>query len=389
MLILLKSTQGNGTFQNGVFKCEDCDITALDDNVLGDIPQTAIEINFNRNKLATVPTGAFRNYAMCVRLYLFTNFITEVAPHAFRGMDSLEELYLSENRISSLDPATFEGLVALKSLYMDNNMLSELSTDPFRNITTLEVLRFNRNRLSTVTAGTFDELVNLKELWLHGNTIKLIEDQSFKSLKKLQYLYLSYNQLTYVTSEMFAGLESLKFLTFESIRINNIDTLHGFKTSVKNTEINLRNNEISTLSCNHFVSMPKPMLLDISGNRLTCGSHLCWLKQEVESGSINWVVQQSAANGIPAGHVFKPTCADGRNWDDITLDCDPGLEVDLYIIIILTSGGSRIFLEGRPTPIVGMVTYYFAGNCMKMKEFGPPGRWHASLAPPLDPPMLT
>ena len=39
---------------------------------------------------------------------------------------------------------------------------------------------------------------------------------------------------------------------------------------------------------------------------------------------------------------------------------------------------------GAPTPKVGVLTIYFAENCMKMKEFGSRG---ASLAPPLDPPM--
>ena len=33
-------------------------------------------------------------------------------------------------------------------------------------------------------------------------------------------------------------------------------------------------------------------------------------------------------------------------------------------------------LGGRgkmPTPVVGVLTYFFAKNCMKMKEFGPGG----------------
>ena len=34
----------------------------------------------------------------------------------------------------------------------------------------------------------------------------------------------------------------------------------------------------------------------------------------------------------------------------------------------------------------GAPTYNFAKNCMKLKEFGPPGG-HASLAPPLDTPL--
>ena len=38
-----------------------------------------------------------------------------------------------------------------------------------------------------------------------------------------------------------------------------------------------------------------------------------------------------------------------------------------------------------PTPKVGVLTYFVARNCMKMKEFGPP---RASLPPPQDPPLL-
>ena len=36
---------------------------------------------------------------------------------------------------------------------------------------------------------------------------------------------------------------------------------------------------------------------------------------------------------------------------------------------------------------VGLRTYYFAENCMKMKEFGSRGARGVSLAPTLDPPL--
>ena len=42
---------------------------------------------------------------------------------------------------------------------------------------------------------------------------------------------------------------------------------------------------------------------------------------------------------------------------------------------------------GAPTPKSAIIFQFFAKNCMKMKEFGPPGGGRASLAPPLDPPM--
>ena len=37
---------------------------------------------------------------------------------------------------------------------------------------------------------------------------------------------------------------------------------------------------------------------------------------------------------------------------------------------------------GAPTPKIAIIFHIFAENCMKMKEFGPPGG-RASLAPPL------
>ena len=42
---------------------------------------------------------------------------------------------------------------------------------------------------------------------------------------------------------------------------------------------------------------------------------------------------------------------------------------------------------GAPTPKIAIIFHIFTENCMKMKEFGPPGGGGASLAPPLDPPM--
>ena len=41
-----------------------------------------------------------------------------------------------------------------------------------------------------------------------------------------------------------------------------------------------------------------------------------------------------------------------------------------------------------PTPKIAIIFHFLAENCMKMKEFGPHGGGHASLVPPLDPPMV-
>ena len=44
---------------------------------------------------------------------------------------------------------------------------------------------------------------------------------------------------------------------------------------------------------------------------------------------------------------------------------------------------------GAPTPKSPIIFQFFAENCMKMKEFGPPGGGAHPWCPPLDPPMNT
>ena len=43
---------------------------------------------------------------------------------------------------------------------------------------------------------------------------------------------------------------------------------------------------------------------------------------------------------------------------------------------------------GAPTPKNAIIFQFFAENCMKMKEFGPPGGGARPWRPPLDPPMV-
>ena len=42
---------------------------------------------------------------------------------------------------------------------------------------------------------------------------------------------------------------------------------------------------------------------------------------------------------------------------------------------------------GAPTPKIAIIFHIFTENCMKMKEFGPPGGGARPWRPPLDPPM--
>ena len=66
--------------------------------------------------------------------------------------------------------------------------------------------------------------------------------------------------------------------------------------------------------------------------------------------------------------------------NDIIHHCIRHVEIQWRIQDFPWGGG------GAPTPKIAIIFHIFAENCMKMKEFGPPGGvrpWR----PPLDPPM--
>ena len=65
----------------------------------------------------------------------------------------------------------------------------------------------------------------------------------------------------------------------------------------------------------------------------------------------------------------------------------PKISKNIEKAIENNSGGSRIFPGGAPTPKIAIIFHIFAENCMKMKEFGPPGGGARPWRPPLDPPM--
>ena len=78
--------------------------------------------------------------------------------------------------------------------------------------------------------------------------------------------------------------------------------------------------------------------------------------------------------------IDAPECSPSPTGNTASTQVDfPGLKGEwIFLIGMLISnqisGGSRIFPRGgAPTPKIAIIFHLFTENCMKMKEFGPPG----------------
>ena len=143
----------------------------------------------------------------------------------------------------------------------------------------------------------------------------------FTRLESLHYLTLNNNGITSIANGAFSRQNNLKVL---SVDFNNLAQLSDSMVhlSVGCLEINLKINSLDTISCKSFAKIRRFVNLDIGENLLNCNKYLCWLEQEVETGSIKWKEDRLTSKGFPL-YFHKLICANGANWDNVTWTCHP------------------------------------------------------------------
>ena len=195
---------------------------------------------------------------------------------------------LNGNQITRLRPSVFSHLSQCSYLYLQHNWISKVDHGAFIGLTILRDLNLANNRLTELKSRMFQELVSLTGLDLAHNEITSIESQTFHNLNKLESLNMKSNELSSLTYEMFQGLTTLSAL-----------------------RLNL--NKIKTVDDDVLKDFSRPFALWLDGNLLHCDIRLCWLKIEIERGSIQW--------GTSGDKIYKPSCVDARAWSDVEWRC--------------------------------------------------------------------
>ncbi|OQV21313.1 Relaxin receptor 1 [Hypsibius exemplaris] len=205
------------------------------------------EIVVSGNRLRSVDVGAFNGLVNLTYLFLDDNELTELQPETFSNVPKLRNLFLTDNKLTDWDPEVFKGNHSIRwldlrknklqlakpdmfkylgptvmQLELDSNLITELTNETLKYFTTkLWALSLARNKISTLNDDIFAHL-NLSELILSSNEITSFPPRLFSGLRHLRDLHLAGNKVRYIPENLFDGLEHLRELNLSGFEIDNI-----------------------------------------------------------------------------------------------------------------------------------------------------------------------
>ena len=206
--------------------------------------------------LTTLSAGAFNDLSSLRALHLEFSGLTSLPAGVFDNLSNLERLDLSYNiKLTSLPDGVFDELENLRTLNLDITGLTSLPDGVFDNLVNLQQLNLYRTNLTSLPAGVFDNLANLERLDLNNSSLTSLPDGVFDELSDLEYLDLSTNKIASLPNGAFADLSHLAELHLHrneltSLPDDGFDGLHGLK--------------ILYLSYNNLTSLPNGIFDDLS-----------------------------------------------------------------------------------------------------------------------------
>ena len=177
------------------------------------------------------------------------------------------------------------------------------------------------NHITTIRAGVFSHLVRCEELRLSNNDISEIAPTAFRGLTNLRRLVLSTNNLTHISPGTFSGLTNIETLLLFNNKLTHISP-GTFSGLTKLNKLYLYKNRLRDLESNLFLDLARPLYLYLGhasldpDNSFLCDKSLCWLKQEEQDGTVEFMDPSSFINGQLVIH--KPECTNNSTWQNFT-----------------------------------------------------------------------
>ena len=132
-------------------------MTTVQSDMWGRLGDTLRWLSVEKNRLLTVPDGAFEALNSLTLLSLLSNGLTEIRGDMWRGLTSLTQLYLSLNPTREIPDDAFPGeyLGNMEGLYLTKLNLTTLPSGVFSELTSLKLLKLRQNNLTTLNVDIF------------------------------------------------------------------------------------------------------------------------------------------------------------------------------------------------------------------------------------------
>uniref|UniRef100_A0A8D3CIB7 Slit homolog 2 (Drosophila) n=1 Tax=Scophthalmus maximus TaxID=52904 RepID=A0A8D3CIB7_SCOMX len=271
--------------------CSNQKLTKIPDH----IPQYTAELRLNNNEFTVLEaTGIFKKLPQLRKINLSNNRITDIEEGTFEGASGVNELILTSNRLENIHHRMLKGLGGLRTLMLRSNRLSCVSNSSFVGLSSVRLLSLYDNQITSMNPGAFDTLHSLSTLNLLANP--------FNCNCHLAWLGDWLRRKRIVTgnprcqSPYFLKEIPIQDVAVQDFACNDenscspvlrcpaecscLDTVvrcsnKGLTTLPKGlpketTELDLSNNQISTLSNHSLSNMSELLTLILSYNRLRC-----------------------------------------------------------------------------------------------------------------------
>ena len=294
-------------FDNNILHVE-CSNTNIKD-IPSWLPSNTNVLNFERCDIRSLSNESFQNLPNLTSVTISNQqWLTVNDGLVFQGLRRLIEVYLESNHMSSLPAGLFANLPTLIRVSVRGNPLPTLPDDLFQNSTNVESLdirstQLNRNIITKIGQGHFG--TSITELLMSGTRIQILFNEFFNGLPNLRDLatvscgiesigedilkgtdvlvvYLNENPIQNINENAFRYSKVTQFLC-EGCQLTSDVAFNGFLKKMDLDRINLKNNNLTSISQNAFEGLNNLDHLELSLNPLICDCDLVWLRSFTEN----------------------------------------------------------------------------------------------------------
>ena len=214
---------------------------------------------------------------LCITSYYY---LTDIPVGFFKYSSNLNSLQIIETRLKILKKEQFEGLENLSRLKLSISFEAKINDDAFDRLKSLKSLEISYDNLKILPATSLNNLLNLETITVFN------EDRFFKGSSTNESKFYE------LPNELFANFKSLKALNLKSVGSKELKkdifndnfgvlqnlSISGYYSTILPRGIfdNLRNlrelqiiqNDISSLRTDTFKNLEKLVTLDLSYNKL-------------------------------------------------------------------------------------------------------------------------